>query len=187
MAKAACQCPTMLSAWRYSSPLLETRIDKWDDLRGRRPARGACRQQDLVGSLEFRGGGQPGDAKNRRHGRRYGNLKERQRPHVTQQAAMVGRMVRFLLGRQGERLPQQRQAHQQKNQRGSSYTDAMVARCYALKITRNRVGRTCGSVSARPALRSVYNMVANSECAAWPRTTLGEPWINQRRTFKIAF
>jgi hypothetical protein len=41
---------------------------------------------------------------------------------------------------------------------------------------------------AMPAApRFGYNMVADSEYAFWPRTIMGEPWINQRRTFKIAF
>ena len=44
-----------------------------------------------------------------------------------------------------------------------------------------------GASPHRPPPASLYNMSANSEFAAWPRTTLGEPWINQRRTFKTAF
>ena len=94
-----------------------------------------------MGSLEIRSRGQPDHQENGRHCGRYGSLQEGQRPYVTQQAAMVRRVVRFFQGGQGKGLAHQRQTHQQKDQQGppgepavASHTDAKVARSYGLRL-----------------------------------------------------
>jgi hypothetical protein len=103
--------------------------------------------------LEIRGRQEPHYQEDGHHGGTYGSLQEGQRPYVTQQAAMVRRMVRLFLGGQCEGLAQQRQAHQQENQQGSpgeltvasrlgspaaakqAYADTIVARSYAARLS----------------------------------------------------
>jgi len=107
-------------------------------------------QQYLVGRLEIRSSGQPDHQQDRRHCGGYGSLQEGQRPYVTQQAAMVGRVVRFVLGGQRKRLAQQGQTHQQEDQQRSagkltaaSRTDTMVARSDVLRLPEIREPAAC--------------------------------------------
>jgi hypothetical protein len=50
-----------------------------------------------MSSFEIRGRAEPGYPEDRRHRGSYSGLQERQRAGVTQQAAVIGRMVRFFL------------------------------------------------------------------------------------------
>ena len=130
----------MLSAWRYDSPLLEN-LDGQGDLCGGRTARGACRQEHRVGRLEIRCGSEPHYPKDGCYRGCGSSPQKGQWPHVTQEAAMVLRMVRFFLGGQRKRRAQQRQARQQENQqcfRGmpavASYTDTIIGRPYGFSL-----------------------------------------------------
>ena len=106
-----------------------------------------------MGRLAIQCGGQPDRQENGRHRGGYGSLQEGQRAYVTQQAAMVGRVVRFFLGGQREGLAQQRQTHQQEDasRLGQSAaakqgdTDTMVARSYVLRLTETRRPRRAPS------------------------------------------
>jgi|HubBroStandDraft_5_1064220.scaffolds.fasta_scaffold935693_1 hypothetical protein len=67
-----------------------------------------------MGSFEIRDRTEPGDAEDRRRRGSYRGLQEWQRAGMTQQTAVIRRMVRFLLRYQGKRLSPEGQAHEQQ-------------------------------------------------------------------------
>src|ERR1039458_8723063 len=94
-----------------------------------------------MGRLASQRRGQPDRQENGRHRGGYRRLQEGQRAYVTQQAAMVGRMVRFFLGGQRKGLAQQCQTYQQEDKQRSpgkptvaTHTDSMVARSHGLSL-----------------------------------------------------
>ena len=119
----------------------------------------------MVGSLEIRSRGQPDHQEIGRHRGSYGGLQERQRTHVTQQAAMVRPMVRFFLGCQREGLAQHRQTHQQQDAR---HTDAMVARAYVPRLTEIRVGRTPIGANVSILARTGFPLALKQDFLAVP-------------------
>jgi len=87
----------------------------WEDLNGRRSARGAGDQAEIRRSFVVRRGSQPDHLEMR--SQRGGNavLEERQRTYVAEQATVIGRMVRLGLRREGRRLRQDGHTQQEED------------------------------------------------------------------------
>ena len=110
-----------------------------------------------MGRLASQRRGQPDRQENGRHRGGYHRLQEGQRAYVTQQAAMVRRVVRFFLGGQRKGLAQQGQTHQKEDKQRppgeptvASRTDTIVERAYGFRLTEIRRPAAEADVKGRP-------------------------------------